>query len=119
MVVGDPTFMLKTALNWKDYRLIDAGGGEKLEQWDNVLLRRPDPQAIWPKQSPALWDGADAWYHRSTKGGGECGYPMDGLGILFVVGMNVCDVPITDEQSLNYNGFCYHVPMENSSLFNS
>lgn len=54
-----------------------------------------------------------------TKGGGECGYPMDGLGILFVVGMNVCNVPITDEQSLNYNGFCYHVPMENSSLFNS
>ncbi len=54
-----------------------------------------------------------------TKGGGECAYPMDGLGVLFVVGMNVCDLPITDEQSLNYNGFCYHVPMENSSLFNS
>ena len=54
-----------------------------------------------------------------TKGGGECGYPMDGLGMLFVVGMNVCNVPITDEQSLKYNGFCYHVPTEKNNLFNS
>lgn len=54
-----------------------------------------------------------------TKGGGECGYPMAGLGVIFIVGMNLCDVPITDEQSLQYNGFCYHVPMENRNLFNS
>lgn len=75
MVVGDPTFMLKTALNWKDYRLIDAGGGEKLEQWDNVLLRRPDPQAIWPKDPECrAWNRADAVYHRSDKGGGKWEY---------------------------------------------
>ena len=54
-----------------------------------------------------------------TKGGGECGYPMDGLGMLFIVGMGACTTPITDEMSLNFNGFCYHVPMENSNLFNS
>ena len=33
--------------------------------------------------------------------------------------MNACLVPITDEQSLMFNGFCYHVPVENSNLFNS
>ncbi len=59
------------ASGWKDYEVIDTGDGEKLERWDSVILRRPDPQAIWPKQSPALWEKADAWYHRSTKGGGE------------------------------------------------
>ena len=59
------------ASDWKDYEVIDTGDGEKLERWKNIILRRPDPQAIWPKQKPELWDRADAYYHRSTKGGGE------------------------------------------------
>ena len=32
---------------WKDYELIDCGGGEKLERWGEHTLVRPDPQAIW------------------------------------------------------------------------
>ena len=59
------------ASEWRDYEVIDTGDGEKLERWKDVVLRRPDPQAIWPKQAPALWEKADAWYHRSQKGGGE------------------------------------------------
>lgn len=59
------------ASQWKDYEVIDTGDGEKLERWEDIILRRPDPQAIWPKQSPRLWEKADAWYHRSQKGGGE------------------------------------------------
>ena len=59
------------ASEWKDYEVIDTGDGEKLERWKNIILRRPDPQAIWPKQRPELWDKVDAWYHRSSKGGGE------------------------------------------------
>ena len=35
------------ASGWKDYEVLDAGGGEKLERWGDVVLRRPDPQAIW------------------------------------------------------------------------
>ena len=54
-----------------------------------------------------------------TKGGGECGYPLDGLGSIFLLNMGDCVVKITDEQSLNFNGFCYHIPTENSNLFNS
>ena len=56
---------------WKDYEVIDTGGGEKLERWREVTLRRPDPQAIWPRQDEKLWDGFDGWYHRSNRGGGE------------------------------------------------
>ena len=59
------------ASRWKDYEVLDTGDGEKLERWRDVLLRRPDPQAIWPKQNPALWEKVDGWYHRSAKGGGE------------------------------------------------
>lgn len=59
------------ASGWKDYEVLDTGDGEKLERWKDIILRRPDPQAIWPKQAPELWGRADAHYHRSAKGGGE------------------------------------------------
>ena len=35
------------APDWKDYEVIAAGGGEKLERWGGIYLLRPDPQAIW------------------------------------------------------------------------
>lgn len=57
--------------NWKDYELIDASDGERLERWGEYILIRPDPQVIWhgAKFSP-LWKRADASYKRSSKGGG-------------------------------------------------
>ena len=54
-----------------------------------------------------------------TKGGGERGYPMNGLGSIFLLDMQDCKVIITEDQSLSFNGFCYHVPTENCNLFNS
>ena len=56
---------------WEDYEVLDTGDGEKLERWKDVILRRPDPQTIWPRTNPALWERADAVYHRSEKGGGQ------------------------------------------------
>ena len=45
---------------WKDYELLDCGGGEKLERWGNKLLVRPDPQAIWTTpRLPAGWRHPD------------------------------------------------------------
>ena len=61
--------------DWKDYECIDAGNGEKLERWGNVILRRPDPQVIWNKKSnKEEWNNIDAWYHRSNTGGGNWEY---------------------------------------------
>ena len=57
---------------WKDYELLDCGGGEKLERWGRQILVRPDPQAIWETGGdPALWRRADARYSRSAAGGGH------------------------------------------------
>ncbi|MEF9878102.1 MAG: class I SAM-dependent methyltransferase [Clostridia bacterium] len=56
---------------WRDYEVLDTGNGEKLERWGNVILRRPDPQVIWPKASPELWKRAQATYERSETGGGQ------------------------------------------------
>ena len=62
--------MTKLALNWKDYECLDAGNKEKLERWNDVILQRPDPQAVWTTDYKG-WDKADAIYPRSNKGGGH------------------------------------------------
>ena len=66
--------MTLLADKWKDYALLDAGNGEKLEKWNDVTLRRPDPQAVWPVKDRTEWKKADAVYHRSDKGGGSWEY---------------------------------------------
>lgn len=63
--------MIKKAENWQDYECIDAGDFEKLERWKDVVLRRPDPLAIWPKNKNINWNQYDAIYHRSKSGGGS------------------------------------------------
>lgn len=61
--------------SWKDYEIIAAGGGEKLEKWKNVYLLRPDPQAIW--EAPfdlSKYPKLNARYVRSSDGGGRWEY---------------------------------------------
>ena len=57
--------------NWKDYELLDASDGERLERWGKYILIRPDPQIIWKNAArhPA-WKNADGIYRRSNNGGG-------------------------------------------------
>jgi len=43
---------LLTPTHWKDYELIDCGNFEKLERFGNIVLIRPEPQAVWSKQLP-------------------------------------------------------------------
>ena len=63
--------MRRISDEWKDYECIDAGNGEKLERWGNIILRRPDPQAIWDVDYNDSWKNIDGHYFRSNKGGGE------------------------------------------------
>ena len=58
--------------DWKDYELLDCGGGERLERWGKYLLVRPDPQAIWrPEGRHPGWRRHDARYQRASTGGGQ------------------------------------------------
>ena len=62
---------MRTVEGFKDYELIDADSGERLERWGDVILIRPDPQIIWSgKRSDSRWNTANAIYHRSNSGGG-------------------------------------------------
>lgn len=57
---------------WKDYELLDASDGEKLERWGKYILIRPDPQVLWNGvKNSRFWQKSDADYRRSSTGGGS------------------------------------------------
>lgn len=63
---------MKLASIWKDYEIIDASNGMKLERWNNVVLLRPDPQIIWDNGDlKEKYNNINAVYYRSNKGGGH------------------------------------------------
>ncbi len=54
----------------RDYELLDSGEGEKLERFGTVVLRRPDPQALWKRSLPAeTWNAADVGFVNSGRSG--------------------------------------------------
>ncbi len=55
-----------------DHALFDSGDGEKLERFGPVVLRRPDPQALWrPRLAPSEWARADLAFVRESDRGGR------------------------------------------------
>ena len=58
-----------TADGWRDYELLDASLGERLERWGSHILVRPDPQAIWKtKRVLPEWKTPEGRYMRSSTG---------------------------------------------------
>ena len=57
---------------WKDYELIDAGGGKKLERWGSIITIRPEVQAYFRSGKPfAEWKRLAHWeFHEK---GGQTG----------------------------------------------
>src|SRR6185369_101745 len=54
----------------KDYELLDSGDGEKLERYGEIVIARPDPQALWPKSlEKKTWDSAHAHFERTKISG--------------------------------------------------
>lgn len=57
------------------FTLLDAGEGQKLEAWGvagegGVRLVRPEPQAMWLRRDPALWETADARFEGTDEDDG-------------------------------------------------
>lgn len=60
---------MKTADDWKEYKILATANGMKKENWNGVVLLRPDPQVIWQGEDLDTSD-VNAVYRRSDKGGG-------------------------------------------------
>ena len=101
---------------WKDYRLLDASDGERLERWGKYILRRPDPQIIWKKSfQHKAWNKADAIYKRSSSGGGgwsknalpqSWNIEYQSLGLRFVLKpMGFKHTGLFPEQAANWEWF--------------
>lgn len=57
-----------------DHELLDSGEGEKLERYGPVVVRRPDPQALWRKRrSQGEWQAAHLSFERDPTSGGKRG----------------------------------------------
>lgn len=57
------------SLPWSDYELLDSGDSMKLERFGNIVLARPETQALWKKMRPELWEQAHAEFAFSDKKG--------------------------------------------------
>ncbi|MBQ4155640.1 MAG: class I SAM-dependent methyltransferase [Clostridia bacterium] len=63
---------MRYSKDWLDYELLDCSYGERLERWGDVILIRPDPQAIFKTdRKDPRWKKANARYLRSKTGGGR------------------------------------------------
>jgi 23S rRNA (cytosine1962-C5)-methyltransferase len=57
-----------------DYELVDSGGGEKLERYAGIVVRRPDPQALWRRRAAdSVWLASDLAFGRDPASGGKRG----------------------------------------------
>ncbi len=62
---------MKYSSNWRDFEILATGNGRKLERWGDVILLRPDPQAIWKAEFDFdKYKGLAGKYNRSATGGG-------------------------------------------------
>ena len=57
---------------WRDYALLDAGNGKRLERFGEVTVVRPDPFALWtPAGDPKAWQRADATFEPTGRTHGK------------------------------------------------
>ena len=54
---------------WNDYELLDSGGNMKLERFSEVVVARPETQALWAKRDPELWERVHASFSFHDKKG--------------------------------------------------
>lgn len=65
------SMLIREIAPWKSYALLDSGDGEKSERFGDVVMVRPDPQAIWKKADAgaACWKDPHLTYARQGREG--------------------------------------------------
>ncbi len=119
---------IESPKNWNDqYKLIDSGNFEKLEQFGKFVVRRPEPQAVWERhlaendwvkmadatfkkekgsQDKGLWiakkDVPDKWY---------IPYKSDQLDLQFKISLSSFKhVGLFPEQAANWEYLSKEIP---------
>ena len=54
-----------------------------------------------------------------TKGNMDCGLYFTGVGMVFMTNIGGCTDLTLERDDGSFNGICYHVPTDNTDLFNS
>ncbi|MCR4333732.1 MAG: class I SAM-dependent methyltransferase [Patescibacteria group bacterium] len=66
-----------TAESCGDYELLDSGENMKLERFGEIIVARPETQALWKKQRTELWETAHAEFaFRDKKGAWDIKKPV-------------------------------------------
>ena len=105
--------------HWKDYELLDCGDFEKLERFGELILIRPEPQAVWAKAlSESEWEklhhirfkGKSAtsgeWVKKNGKSADRwnISYKTEDIAIKFRLGLtSFKHVGIFPEQAVNWD----------------
>ncbi len=62
---------------WEDYELLDSGDGMKLERFGEIILARPETEALWRKNRPELWEDIHAQFaFEAAKGAWDVRKPV-------------------------------------------
>lgn len=72
--------MIEITPQQNSYELLDSGMGEKLERFGDFVLSRPDPEALWQKNNPEIWERANLTYIRKGASGswkGDKNFPKN------------------------------------------
>ena len=63
------TSLSRYSAKWEDFALIDSGNLEKVEQFGDIVMIRPEPQALWQPETSDHWKKADLSYRRHGREG--------------------------------------------------
>jgi 23S rRNA (cytosine1962-C5)-methyltransferase len=80
------TGILLRSLPDNDFALLDSGDGQKLERYGDLVIIRPEAQAMWQKSLPlTAWKNADAIFTGDTdeEGLGRWQFPKKAIGETF------------------------------------
>ncbi len=129
MSTNQQSIAIETPQNWgKSYELIDSGGFEKLEQFGNFVVRRPEPQALWSKSlSEEFWAMKANAHFRKEKGSTERGiwdikkgvpdkwfipYQSEKLDLKLKISLSSFKhVGLFPEQASNWEFLAKHIPL--------
>ena len=129
MSANQQSIAIETPQNWgKSYELIDSGGFEKLEQFGDFVVRRPEPQALWSKSlSEEFWAMKANAHFRKEKGSTERGiwdikkgvpdkwfipYQSEKLDLKLKISLSSFKhVGLFPEQASNWEFLAKHIPL--------